>query len=42
MSSDSDNEVNFKDPYQYDPAWEDHHAKAVDVQGKVLTHFIIA
>ena len=33
MSSDSENEVNFTDPYRYDPGWEEHHAKAVDVRG---------
>jgi hypothetical protein len=33
MSSDSENEVNFQDPYRFDPAWEEMHAKAVDVQG---------
>jgi len=37
MSSDSENEVNFTDPYRYDPGWEEHHAKAVDVRGKVLS-----
>ena len=39
MSSESENEVNFEDPYRYDPSWQEHHAKAFDVQGKVLNQF---
>ena len=33
MSSDSENDLNLQNPYRYDPAWEEHHAKAPDVQG---------
>jgi hypothetical protein len=39
MSSESESEVNLEDPYRYDPSWQEHHAKAVDVQGKVLNQF---
>jgi hypothetical protein len=36
MSSESEDDLNLNNPYRYDPGWEEHHAKAVDVQGKVL------